>query len=167
MAVVTLQALRARLRAVCPSGTGLRRFQRLLGMGVSKILQGKIHSKLPLGLSAIQPGLTGLSPVAPAGRKQMPQPSIVAYMSLRDAKIIPSLIPRHSDLTLIPLPVDLFEFASHDSGVDIDTAPIFYTDHPLIDQHAKAVHDLAAARFRIDDQMGARWAGNNVGDYHS
>ncbi len=83
------------------------------------------------------------------------------------SKIIPSLIPHHSALSQIPLPVDLFEFASHDPGVDIDAAPIFYTNHPLIDQHAKAVHDLAAARFRIDDQMGARWAGNNVGDYHS
>ena len=50
----------------------------------------------------------------------------------------------------------LFELALHDGWVHVDAGPVFDADHALVHQHAEAVKGLAAARFGVLDQIGAR-----------
>jgi len=52
--------------------------------------------------------------------------------------------------------INILELSPHDRGVHVDSSPILDADNTLIDEHAQAVNDCAAAYFSILDEIGAR-----------
>ena len=62
--------------------------------------------------------------------------------------------------------INILELSPHDGGVSVDPSPILDADHTLIDEHAQAIDDGAAASFCVLDQMGAGRTRNDIRDDH-